>query len=280
MSTAFVLSGGGNLGSVQAGMLRALLRSGVKPDFIVGTSVGSINGAWIASHELDAGVEGLIEVWLRMRRQDIFPTELIGGLRGFIGQRDHLVSSAGLRRVLRREVPASTFAELLMPLHVVATDILTGLDVLLNEGPIEDAICASAAIPGVFPMVKIGGKHLVDGGVVNNCPISHAIALGASTVWVLPCGYACALAKPPRGALATVLQAASLLLQNRLVIDHERYSTQVDLHMVPTLCPVNVTPTDFSQSRRLIDDADNLVTSWLDDPSVGQRNGLHVHDMT
>ena len=279
MTTAFVLSGGGNLGAVQAGMLRALVREGIRPDVVVGTSVGSVNGAWLASHDLDFGVDGLIDIWVRMRRSDAFPAELIGGLRGFLGRRDHLVSSAGLRRILRTEVPARRFEELRLPLHVVATDIRTGHDVLLSDGDLADAVCASSAIPGVFPMVEIGGRQLVDGGVVNNCPISQALALGATTIYVLPCGYACSLTAAPKGALGTVLQAVSLLVQNRLLVDYERYRTQTDLRMLPTVCPLNVGPTDFTQARRLIDDADTLAQSWLLDPSIGQRPGLHDHNM-
>jgi NTE family protein len=277
MTTAFVLSGGGNLGSIQVGMLRALYRAGIRPDFIVGTSVGSLNGAWIAAHGNDANLEELVDVWVRMKRTNIFPADFVGGFRGFIGQRDHLVSSSGLQRVVRREIGDITFSELLVPLHVVATDITTGEDVLLNAGKISEAVCASAAIPGIFPIVTIKGRKLVDGGVVNNCPISQAIALGARTIWVLPCGYACSLQQPPVGALGTILQAVSLLIQNRLLVDYDRYKDVVDLRMLPTLCPVKVSPTDFSQAQRLIGEADALVTSWLNDPSIGQRPGLHHH---
>ena len=279
MSTAFVLSGGGNLGAIQAGMLRALIGEGIRPDFVVGTSVGSVNGAWLASHDLDVGVDGLVDIWVGMRRSDVFPADLLGGLRGFLGRRDHLVSSAGLRQVLRTHVPARRFDELRIPLHVVATDIRTGFDVLLSDGDLADAVCASSAIPGVFPMVEIAGRQLVDGGVVNNCPISQALALGATTIWVLPCGYACSLPKAPQGALGIVLQAVSLLVQNRLLMDYERYSARADLRMLPTVCPLSVSPTDFTQARRLIDDADTLVRAWLEDPSVGQRPGLHIHNM-
>ena len=278
MSTAFVLSGGGNLGAIQAGMLRALIDEGIRPDFVVGTSVGSVNGAWLASHDLGHGVDALVDVWVRMRRSDVFPADLIGGLSGFLGRRDHLVSSAGLRKVISANVPVQRFDQLRIPLHVVATDIRTGFDVLLSDGDLADAVCASSAIPGVFPTVKIGDRLLVDGGVVNNCPISQALALGATTIWVLPCGYACSLQKAPKGALGTILQAVSLLVQNRLLMDYERYRTQTDLQMLPTLCPLTVSPTDFSQARRLIDDADTLTRAWLKDPSVGQRPGLHIHN--
>jgi NTE family protein len=279
MTTAFVLSGGGNLGSIQVGMLRALFRSGIRPDFIVGTSVGSLNGAWLAAHGNEAKLDQLVEVWVRMKRADIFPAGVVSGLRGFVGKQDHLVSSSGLNRVIRREIDAATFSELQTPLHVVATDIATGEDVLLSDGNLSDAVCASSAIPGIFPIVTINGRKLVDGGVVNNCPISQAIALGADTIWVLPCGYACSLQQAPVGALGTILQSVSLLIQNRLLIDFDRYKTETDLRMLPTLCPVKVSPTDFSQGRRLIEEADALASQWLRDPSIGQRPGLHHHVM-
>jgi NTE family protein len=277
MTTAIVLSGGGNLGSLQVGMLKALYRSGLRPDLVVGTSVGSINGAWIASQGFDADLDRLADIWIRMRRSDIFPTQMVGGLLGFVGRSDFLVPSSGLRRILRREVPVDRLEDTAIPLHVVATDLASGHDVLLSSGDLIDAVCASAAIPGVFPTVTINGKTLIDGGVVNNCPISHAIALGATTVWVLPCGYACALATPPRGALGVALQGLSLMVQNRLRLDVERYAPITDLRVVPTLCPLEVSPTDFSQARRLIADADRSATAWLADPTVGQRPGLHTH---
>ncbi|MEO6126501.1 MAG: patatin-like phospholipase family protein [Ilumatobacteraceae bacterium] len=277
MTTAFVLSGGGNLGAVQAGMLQALFRVGVRPDFIVGTSVGALNGGWLAGHGPNADIEGLAEVWRGMRRTDVFPTKLLGGLFGFVGRTDHLVPASGLRRVLARELIFDRLENALIPFHVVATDLLSGVDVLLSRGDAIDAICASAAIPGVFPPVRMDDRTLVDGGVVNNCPISHAVHLGATEVWVLPCGYACSLSAPPRSALGTALQAISLLVQQRLRIDAERYAKSCTLRIVPAPCPIKVAPTDFSQAARLIADADALTTSWLIDPAVGTGDPLGPH---
>jgi NTE family protein len=87
----------------------------------------------------------------------------------------------------------------------VATDVLSGQDVLLSSGDVVDAIAASAAIPAVFPPVTVDGRGLIDGGVVNNTPLSHAVALGADVIWVLPTGYSCALPESPKGALAMAL---------------------------------------------------------------------------
>jgi len=115
VTTAFVLSGGGNLGSVQVGMLQALWRAGIKPDFIVGTSVGAVNGGWLAGRGRDAHVEELAEVWKGMRRTDVFPTQLVGGLLGFVGRTDHLVPATGLRKILKRELTFERLENALIP---------------------------------------------------------------------------------------------------------------------------------------------------------------------
>jgi len=277
MITAFVLSGGGNLGAVQVGMLRSLFAAHVRPDLIVGTSVGAINGAWLAGRGAGADLDELATVWHNLQRSDVFPVNFLGGLRGFIGRTDHLVSSAGLRKILHRELTIDRLEDARIPFHVVATDIISGRDHLLSTGDAIDAICASAAIPGVFPSVSIDGRNLVDGGVVNNCPISHAISLGATNVWVLPCGYACSLETAPRGALASALQAVSLLIQQRLRHDAERYASQITLHIVPTLCPVRVAPTDFSQADRLIEEAAELTAAWLLNPALPTADPLGPH---
>lgn len=167
-------------------------------------------------------------------------------------------------------------------MHVVATDVLSGRDVLLSRGPAADVIAASAAIPGVFPPVNLEGRPLMDGGAVNNTPISHAVELGADEVWVLPAGYACALSEPPRGALAMALQGLSVMVQYRLASDIARYELDVDLRVIPPLCPVTVSPADFSHAGDLIDRARQTTGTWLGrpgPPSLDQAAYVepHVH---
>src|SRR5437588_12285788 len=92
-STAFVLSGGASLGAVQVGMLRALYERGIRPDLIVGTSVGAVNGAFIASREPTLRtVDELGSIWRGLRRGQVFPMGPVAGFLGFVGTRSHLVS--------------------------------------------------------------------------------------------------------------------------------------------------------------------------------------------
>lgn len=164
-------------------------------------------------------------------------------------------------------------------LHVIVADVLTGEDVRISSGDAVDAIVASASIPAVFAPVQIGGRFFIDGGVLNNTPISHAVDLGADTVWVLSTGHACAMDAPPRGALAMALHAFGLVVNQRLAADIERYEPDVDLRVVPPLCPNQISPVDFTHSADLIWRAHETTLDWLaSDPSyAGQAALLGPH---
>jgi NTE family protein len=266
MTTAFVLSGGGSLGSIQVGMLLALAERGITPDLVVGTSVGAINAAWVAGRPGLDGASQLADVWRTVRREDVFPTRPLAGLLGFLGRTDHLVPADRLRALLRRHLNYERLEDAPIPVRVVTTEITTGIEIILVRGNAADAVAASAAIPGVFPAVMIEGHPLADGGVANNTPISHAVEVGASPIYVLPTGYACNLTKRPRSALGMAMQAINLLIQQRLIADVARYQDQVDLRVLPPLCPVTVSPIDFSQTAQLIERAHKTSAAWLEHP--------------
>jgi NTE family protein len=279
MTTAFVLSGGASLGAIHVGMLHALTDEGVAPDLIVGTSVGALNGGWIASRPGARGVMGLADLWRSMSRTDVFPAHPIAGIQGLLGRRAHLVPNSGLRRVIADNLEFTRLEDAPVPLHVVATDVTSGTDVLLSSGDAVDAITASASIPGVFPPVKIGGRHLMDGGVVNNTPLSHAVTLGADQIWVLPTGYSCALPTAPSGALTMALHALTLVINHRLAVDVSRFEDVVDLHVIRPLCPVAISGTDFSHGATLIDRSLDATREWLAacPPTSGQARLLEPH---
>jgi NTE family protein len=264
MTTAFVLSGGGSLGSVQVGMLLALAQRDITPDLVVGASVGAINAAWVAGRPGLDGARELAEVWRSVRREDVFPTRPLVGLLGFLGHTDHLVPANRLRSLLRRHLNYQRLEEAPIPVRVVTTEITTGNEIILDRGDAVDAVAASAAIPAVFPAVTFDGRQLVDGGVSNNAPISHAVEAGATTIYVLPTGYACTLPRTPRGALGMALQAITLLVQQRLAADVARFQGAVDLRVIPPLCPLNVSPINFSQTSQLIHRAQLSTAGWLD----------------
>jgi len=276
MTTAFVLSGGASLGAIQVGMATALYDAGIRPDMVIGTSVGALNGAWLAGGE---PIDGLVDLWGSLRTRTIFPARPLVGLRGFVGGRAHLTPNSGLRRVLEDHVPFARLEDAAVAFSVMATEVSTGRELRLDQGPAIDAILASAAIPGVYPPVRIGGQTCIDGGIVNNTPISQAIDAGATDVWVLSTGYSCALPSPPRSALAMALHGLNLLIQQRFIAETAHRTYPVPVHLIPPPCPITVTPIDFSQSAQLIERAHRGTRQWMANgephaiPLVGHSHG-------
>jgi len=252
MRVAFVLSGGAGLGAAQTGMLQALYEDGIRPDLVVGTSVGAINAAFIASQPATvSAARQLQHVWRGLDRSQIFPARALTAGLGMLGLRDHLVPCGSLRRLVARHVELDRLEDAPVELHVVAADLLTGEEVLLSEGPAVDAVLASAAIPGVFPAVAWGSRLLVDGGIVNNTPISHAVELGADQIYVFM-GGTVPLARAPRGALASAVAAVSHAIGRRFADDVARYADSVDLRVIPAPSVEGLLPTDFGRADELI----------------------------
>lgn len=223
-TTAFVLSGGGSLGAVQVGMLQALCAQDDAPNLLVGTSAGAINAAYIAEHGFTTqSLDNLARVWGSMRRSDIFPINLVRNVLAVWRGRDSFFSHEGLRRVIAEHTVSADVLDTQIPLHVVATDLRSGEEVLISSGDLVSAVLASAAIPGIFPPVRREGRILVDGGLTDNTAISQAVALGAERIVVLPAGVACALKEPPKGPLAIAMVALTFLTQQRLISDITRY---------------------------------------------------------
>jgi NTE family protein len=269
--TAFVLSGGASLGAIQVGMLQALYEREIRPDLIVAASAGALNGAFVAARPQSVATAAeLADVWIGLRRGTVFPLSPLTGLFGFAGVRRHMVPDSGLRAMIAQHLTTERLEELPIQLHVVATDVLTGSEVRLSDGSLPEAILASAAIPGVLPSVDWQGRKLMDGGVANNTPISHAIELGARRIYVLSTGQSCELETAPRGALGMVLHAMNLLVHRRLLDDIARYRNAAELIVLPPPCPVHVQPMDFSQAEALIRGALDESRRFLDVVTLAQ----------
>ncbi|MGN6512225.1 MAG: patatin-like phospholipase family protein [Lysobacteraceae bacterium] len=264
-TTAFVLAGGGSLGAVQVGMLKALAGAGRVPDLVVGASVGAINAAYYAAAPDPTGVARLERIWLHLRSADVFPFSLLDTTLCLLGRRDHLARPAPLATLLGSQLPYRRLEDAPLPCHVVATDVLDGTEVTLSTGDVLQALLASAAIPAVFPPVVIDGRPLMDGGVASHTPISAAFALGAQRVVVLPTGLPCALQQPPRGAIAAALHALNLLSMRQLLADIDRFAGRCELTVVPPLCPLSTTSYDFSHTAELVARAESATRAWLDE---------------
>jgi NTE family protein len=249
--TAFVLSGGGSLGAVQVGMLQALTEAGICPDLLIGTSVGAVNSAFMAANPCHEGAARLREIWRGLRRQDIFPLSPWSSARGLLGRSNHVISNQSLKAVLERHLPYDRLEDAAIPVHVITTELKTGRAVLMSSGPAVPALLASTAIPGIFPPVTIGRREFIDGGVANHTPIAGAIELGATRIFVLPVGYPW-LRQEPTNALGMALHALARFVEQRLDAEVVAYGRMADIHVLPTLDALAVSPADFSHTDELM----------------------------
>jgi NTE family protein len=142
--------------------------------------------------------------------------------------------------------------------------VLSGAEERLSRGNARDAVMASAAIPGVFPPVVWHDRELVDGGVANNAPISHALEMGATRIYVFPTGTACDLDEPPRGALGMLLHSMNLLVMRRLLVEIELLRERAELIVLPPPCPLRVSSMDFGHADELIRDSHESAAGHLD----------------
>lgn len=261
--TAFVLAGGGSFGAIEVGMLQALLANGVLPDLVAGASVGAINGVCLAADPTPRGVRRLADIWRGLTREQVFPWSPLRAVQALAGWRDSFLDPGPLARLLSRHLPVQRLEQTRIPCAVVATDALSGCEVVLTSGPVVEALLASAAVPGLFPPVAHSGRFLVDGGVSNNTPISAAIALGAERIVVLPTGFSCAAPRPPSGAIPAILRAVDLLVARQLTADIERFSQLAEIVVVPPLCPLALSSYDFDHGPELIARGAGSTYEWL-----------------
>jgi NTE family protein len=230
---AFVLGGGGHLGAHEVGMLEALLQHGIEPSLIVGTSVGAINGAVIATDPSVATARRLTDVWTRFEEEDVFKGSLLRRAATLARTRTHLHGDDALRRMLGDVLP-ERIEDLAVRFQCVAASIERASEHRFERGPLVDAVMASAAVPGILPAVEIAGEHYLDGGIVNSIPVSRAVELGARTLYVLHVGRLDRALEPPRWPWEVGLVAFEIARRHRFLGDLARLPDDVTVHVLPT----------------------------------------------
>lgn len=266
MRTAFVLPGGAALGAVQVGALRALLEAGVRPDFVVGTSVGALNGVMVAARPNLGGADELWTIWSSLRRRDVLPVNPLLVACGLLGLADHCVSGRAFSRWLEQRLPALAFEDLAVPLVVTATDLEAGVAMELSSGPLLPALLASSAIPGLFPPVRIGRRVLVDGGVLDDVPVDVALAWGAERIVVVETmGVERRRPRRAGGVMARCLDLLSVNAGRLQLARAEEAGVETLVVPLPPVA-VGVHPLDFGAVPRLLDEslvhARSVVARW------------------
>jgi NTE family protein len=230
-------------------MLGALIERGIVPDLVLGTSVGAINGVAVAAEPSLAGVERLTAMWSDIDRGDVFGGSVLGRLTTLARSRTHLHANESLRALLTEGIPVGRIEDLAVPFQCVAASIERAAEHWFADGPVVDAVLASASVPGVLPPVEIGGEHFIDGGIVNSIPVSRAVALGAQRIFVLHVGRLERPLEPPRWPWEVALVAFEIARRHRFLGDMAALPEDVEAHVLPTGQQQVPRYTDLSQFR-------------------------------
>lgn len=235
MTTAFVLGGGGVLGAVEVGMLRALLERDITPDLVLGTSVGALNGALVARQPDLGVVERLTELWRGANEagREVYGDRPLRTVRRAVSTGTHIYSSKPLKQRLTEELGETTFEELPVRLQVCAASIERAAEHWFSTGPVVDAVVASAAVPGLLPPAKVGDEHFLDGGIVNSVPLGRAVALGATRVFVLQVGRFDRPLTVPRRPWEVARVSFEIARRHRFVRELEELPPGVEAHVLP-----------------------------------------------
>jgi NTE family protein len=261
---AFVLSGGGNLGALQVGMLRALLEHGIEPDLVLGCSVGAINGAGFADDPTHAGIDHMERKWKALDGTTILPNGWLPNAVALARRGEAIHDHSALRRMAQDGLRSRTFEDLAIPFQCVATDVGAGREAWFSSGPLIEPILASASLPAIYPAVEIGGARYLDGGIVDDVPLSRAVALGATTVYVLQVAGFTRPRPEPRRPLDVVVQAYWIARHHRFARELAALPPGVEAHVLPAGEAPRMRFNDFTQSGTLVGLAHEAASAYLD----------------
>jgi NTE family protein len=277
VTTAFVLGGGGHLGAHEVGMLKALVERGIRPDLVIGTSIGAINGAVVAADPTPKAVEELAEIWTGIQDTDVFGGSVYSRLQTLARTRTAVTSNAALKRLLTQHLKYDRIEDLPVPFQCVAASIEQAKARYFDSGPLVPAVMASSAVPGMFPPVEIDGEHFLDGGIVDSIPLGRAVDLGATEVYVLQVGRVEQPLTPPTKPWEVALVAFEIARRHRFAGDLDALPAHVTAHVLPTgeavryNDPAQLRYRDLSKVSSRIDRSYVATAAYLDDLGLGSR---------
>lgn len=272
--TAFVLSGGGNLGALQVGMLRALIERRIRPDLVLGCSVGALNGAAVAAEPSLAMVGRLQDHWLGLGAEDVMPAGLLPATFSLARKGVAIHDNANLRRVITEVLPVDRFEELAVPFQCIATALVDGSETWFSEGDVVEPILASAALPAVYPPVEVDGVMYLDGAIVNDVPVSRAVELGADRIFVLHVGSWDRPRPEPKRPLDMAMYAYWLARRSRFRRDLAAIPSDIEVLVLPPGETPSIRYNDFGRSDEMIATAYAASAAFLDGQDNDGRDDL------
>ena len=248
-------------------MLQALADADIVPDLVVGTSIGAINGVFVAA-DPKAAAGRLAELWRSAIVRQAFRGGLITRLGTLARSGTHLHSNDPLRRLIRAQLPVERFDELAVPFQCVAACLERACAHWFSDGDILTAVLASAAVPGLLPPVVIDGEHFFDGGLVHSIPVGRAVKLGAERIFVLHVGRIERPLTAPRRPWEVGLVAFEIARRHRFHEEMASLPDRVTAHVLPAGGGVKFSDDlryrDFNRVDLLIDRAYAASSSYLE----------------
>jgi NTE family protein len=233
--TAIVLGGGGLLGAVEVGMLRALLEADVRADLILGTSVGALNGALVAANPGPGVIDRLIRLWeSAVAGKEVYGDGPVRQVTRAVRTGTHLHSTRPLRERLQQELDDRTFDDLAIEFQCCAASIERAAEHWFTAGRVVDAVVASAAVPGLLRPALVNGEHFLDGGIVNSIPVGRAVECGATRIFVLQVGRIDRPLQPPRKPWQVARVSFEIARRHRFTREMADLPGHVTAHVLPT----------------------------------------------
>lgn len=253
---AFVLSGGGNFGALQAGALEFLLGSGIFPDLVVGTSAGALNAVFLAIDPSPDQARTLCRIWEGIKPEDVGLSNNLAVLRRLVQRKPSFYEPKPLRGFLQKSLPpgVKAFKDLKIPAYTVAMRFTDGALKVFGDDPEDlllDGMLASSAIPPYFPPHLVNGVPFVDGGALSNLPLKVAVQRGAGEIYSLQVEESGDFRGNP-DMLGIVWRTISFMLSRQMKEEFEEVSASgVKIHPI-TLSPGEIPFFDFQRTKELV----------------------------
>jgi len=259
-TVALALGGGGARGLAHILVLEVLDELGIKPTVIAGTSIGALYGAAYASGLSAKLIRALTEETLRRRidiARQLFSarSDPVQKFLNLFPVRSALLKSEAILDMVFPSQVAPDFRALAVPLKLVATDLGSRAAVVLTEGPLRPAVAASIAIPIVFQPVVLGGRTLVDGGLVNPLPFDLVVGQADVTVAIDVSGASLEATIGPRPS-ALMVAAQSLQILEKSITREKLLHTRPDIYIDVELDQFNA--LEFHRAKEILSAAEPM----------------------
>lgn len=267
----FVLGGGGSRGAFQVGALEVLAEADIKPEMVVGTSIGALNAAFFASDPTPSGFERLREIWLHISKKDIYPGTGGSALFHLLQGQPSLFKNDNLHALLQHYLPFEHFSDLMLPCFAIATDLDTGEIVAFGDRESDrliDGLMSSSALVPAHPPWTVGERRFIDGGFGAVLPVRQAVARGATRIIALDLPGAAPARTQVQRALEISARTNEIMMRQQANVDLEVAAERADVTVINLESQAGISTADFSQTPERIEQGREIMRAVLADLSL------------